>query len=268
MGFNNWACFECDLNETFFIETAQAMLKRGLLDWDTDKFPHGIPWLADYMKSKVYHLGIHQDSENLTCGGSYGHETQDARIFAGWGIDYLKLDKCNWHDVLRAMPNPLKFSNSAPAYLEDNTSDWAAFMGWDSADVIVYPSNGSAWDSIIRSGLLNPRPPGPHSEREKSQFALWASFGAPLNLDCYIPFLSDEEIAFLSNKALIAVNQDLLEQQSTLVSRDDTFDVLFRSLENGDRLLTVLNRGGNAATTTVSLARLGLPPQSGCKYDG
>lgn len=62
------------------------------------------------------------------------------------------------------------------------------------------------------------------------------------------------------------MNQDPLGQQSALVSRDDTFDVLPRSLENRDRLLTVLNRRADAVTTTVSLARLGLSSQSGCKY--
>lgn len=85
MGFNNWARLECDLNETFFTETAQAMLKRGLLDvgydfltlddcwmlhdrvedgsleWDTDKFPHGIPWLANYMKRNGLRLGTYQE---------------------------------------------------------------------------------------------------------------------------------------------------------------------------------------------------------------
>ncbi|KUM66945.1 hypothetical protein ACN42_g86 [Penicillium freii] len=86
MGFNNWARFECDLNETFFTETAQAMLKGGLLDvgygfltlddrwmlhdrvedgsleWDTDKFPHGIPWLANYMKRNGLHFGTYQEA--------------------------------------------------------------------------------------------------------------------------------------------------------------------------------------------------------------
>lgn len=56
------------------------------------------------------------------------------------------------------MPNPLTFSNSAPAYFEDKASDWAVVMDWvpesgelarHSADVIVYPSNGSVWDSIM-----------------------------------------------------------------------------------------------------------------------
>ncbi|KAJ5265756.1 Glycoside hydrolase family 27 [Penicillium chrysogenum] len=71
--FNNWA-----RSETLFTETAQAMRKRGLLDvgydrltlddcwmlhdradtgsleWDADKFPHGIPWLAEYMKNEGF----------------------------------------------------------------------------------------------------------------------------------------------------------------------------------------------------------------------
>jgi alpha-galactosidase len=26
----------------------------GSLEWDTDKFPHGIPWLAEYMKNEGF----------------------------------------------------------------------------------------------------------------------------------------------------------------------------------------------------------------------
>ncbi|CAI7648274.1 unnamed protein product [Penicillium glandicola] len=337
MGFNNWARFECNLNETLFTETAQSMLNRGLLDvgydrltlddcwmandrasngslqWNTDKFPHGIPWLANYMKSKGFYLGIYEDSGNLTCGGypgSYQHEMQDAELFASWGIDYLKLDGCNvwaeegrslreeyhvryeqWHDILSALPKPLIFSNSAPAYFEDDPSDWADVMDWvpktaelarHSADVLVYSGDGSAWDSImynydfhcrLQPGYYNdpdfliPDHPSLSMDEKKSHFALWSSVGAPLILSAYIPGLSDEEIAFLSNKALIAVNQDTLGQQSALVSRDGTFDVLTRSVANGDRILTVLNRGADTATTTVSLARLGLSSKSNCKYE-
>ncbi|KAJ5178320.1 Glycoside hydrolase family 27 [Penicillium coprophilum] len=324
MGFNNWARFMCDLNETLFTETAQAMLDRGLLDvgydrltlddcwmthdraddgslqWDTEKFPHGIPWLAKYMNSKGFQLGIYEDSGNLTCGGypgSYKYEEQDAKLFASWGIDYLKLDGCNvWgRKAARcAKSTPLIFSNSAPAYFEGEPGDWAVVMNWvpesgelarHSADVINYAVDGNAWDSIMynydfHARLVRYQQPGYYNDpdflipdhpnlsmnEKKSQFAVWASIGAPLILSAYVPDLSDEEIAFLSNKALIAVNKDPLAQQSALVSRDGTFDVLTRSLENGDRLLTVLNRGADTATTTVSLARLGLSSKS-CKYE-
>ncbi|KAJ5978058.1 Glycoside hydrolase family 27 [Penicillium viridicatum] len=218
MGFNNWARFECDLNETFFTETAQAMLKRGLLDvgydrltlddcwmlhdrvedgsleWDTDKFPHGIPWLANYMKRNGLHCGTYQE------------------------------------------PGPRT-------------------RAWDS---IMY--NYDFHERLTTLASLRTR-------KKKSHFVLWASIGAPLILSAYTPSLSGEEIAFLSNKALIAVNQDLLGQQCALVSRDGIFDILPCFLENRDKLLTVLNRRADAVTTTVSLARLGLSSQSGCKYD-
>jgi alpha-galactosidase len=106
--------------------------------------------------------------------------------------------------------------------------------------------------------------PGLTDAEKRSHFALWASFGAPLIISAYIPDLSDEEVQFLSNKELIAVDQDPLAQQAALVSRDGTFDVLTRSLANGDRLLTVLNTGSSSAKTTIPLARLGLKGQ--CQY--
>ena len=42
-------------------------------------------------------LGIYSSPGPNTCEGyegSYGHEEQDARTYAAWGIDYLKYDWC------------------------------------------------------------------------------------------------------------------------------------------------------------------------------
>ncbi|KAF4150839.1 hypothetical protein CNMCM8927_005401 [Aspergillus lentulus] len=256
MGFNNWARFMCDLNETLFLETASAMISTGLLEagynrlnlddcwmaydraadsslqWNITKFPHGIPWLAHQLKTQGFHLGIYQDAGNLTCGGypgSFGHEALDAHTFAAWGIDYLKLDGCNvfpehsrtleeeykaryshWHTVLKQMRPPLIFSESAPAYFADpaNLTSWYEVMDWapafgelarHSTDILVYVGEGSAWDSIMvnyhyntllaryqRPGYFNdpdfliPDHPGLTIEEKRSQFALWASFSAPL----------------------------------------------------------------------------------------
>ncbi|OQE27387.1 hypothetical protein PENSTE_c004G10107 [Penicillium steckii] len=339
MGFNNWARFECDLNETLFTETAESMINRGLRDagynrlnlddcwmtheraedgalqWNTTLFPHGIPWLAKYAKNHGFHLGIYEDAGNATCGGypgSLGHEQQDAESFASWGIDYLKLDGCNvfsedghplrdeyrhlyheWHMILSGMQQPLIFSESAPAYFSTNATDWAMVMDWipsygelarHSDDIIVYSGDGSAWDSVMKNyhyhtlvvryqqpgyyndpDFLIPDHPGLTDVEKRSQFALWASMGAPLIISAYIPDLSDSEIEFLTNKDLIAVDQDPLAEQSALVSRDSDFDVLTRSLANGDRLLTVLNRGNSTTKTSIPLARLGLS-DSNCKY--
>lgn len=338
MGFNNWARFECDLNETLFTDTAKSMVSRGLLDagynrlnlddcwmthdraadgslqWNSTLFPNGIPWLAKFAKQHGFHLGIYEDSGNATCGGypgSYGYEKQDAETFADWGIDYLKLDGCNvfaedgrsdaeeyrlryhqWHNILSAMEDPLIFSESAPAYFCTNDTEWADVMDWvpyygelarHSDDVITFYAKGSPWESIMDNyhfhtrvvryqmpgyyndpDFLIPDHPGLSMDEKKSHFAIWASSGAPLIISAYIPDLSDEEIEFLSNKDLIAVDQDPLAEQAALVSRDSHFDVLSRSLANGDRLVTILNTGEKTASTKVSLDKLGL--DSTCQY--
>lgn len=122
MGFNNWARFECGLNQSLFVKTADAMVEKGLLaagfnrinlddcwmqteraengslQWNTTLFPNGLIWLGEYVKSKGFHFGIYEDSGNATCGGypgTRGHEELDAKTFQSWGIDYLKLDGCN-----------------------------------------------------------------------------------------------------------------------------------------------------------------------------
>lgn len=95
-------------------------------------------------------------------------------------------------------------------------------------------------------------------DEKKSQFALWSSFSAPLIISSYIPDLTDAEVDYLTNADVIAIDQDALALQATLVSQDGYFDVLTKSLANGDRLLTVLNHGDEANSTTVSTERMGL----------
>ena len=61
------------------------------------KFPD-MKALADYVHSKGLKLGIYSGPGPRTCGGypaSYGHEEQDAKMYAEWGIDYLKYDWCS-----------------------------------------------------------------------------------------------------------------------------------------------------------------------------
>ena len=95
-------------------------------------------------------------------------------------------------------------------------------------------------------------------DEKKSHFALWSSFSAPLIISAYIPDLTDAEIAYLTNEDIVAIDQDPLALQATLVSQDGYFDVLTKSLSNGDRLLTVLNRGDDSNSTTISTERMGL----------
>lgn len=201
-----------------------------------------------------------------------------------------------WHRVLSAMwPRQMVFSESAPAYFAeaDNLTDWYAVMTWvpeygqlarHSRDTLVWNSTSywpdiTGWDSVLfnygqevrlarfqRPGYIN----DPDFlnvdhfdytlDEKRSHFALWCSLSAPLILSTDVLNLTEDEVAYLTNRDLIAVDQDPLVQQATLVSQDGTWDVLTKSLYNGDRLVTVLNRGNVTADLAVSWARVGIFP--------
>jgi len=141
MGWNSWNTFGEQINEEVIRGVADKIVTLGLKDlgyqyvviddhWEggrdgqghilanTNKFPHGITALADYIHGKGLKLGIYSDAGTQTCGGevgSYGHEVDDAATFASWGVDYLKYDYCNAPDDLQeairrytAMGNALK----------------------------------------------------------------------------------------------------------------------------------------------------------------
>ncbi|KAF2800661.1 carbohydrate-binding module family 13 protein [Melanomma pulvis-pyrius CBS 109.77] len=346
MGFNNWARFMCNLNETLFTETADAMLSKGLLaagynninlddcwplkernakgelEWDPTLFPHGLPWLGKYLHTRGFNFGIYTNSGNMTCGwypGSQDHEEIDAKTFESWGVDYLKVDGCHldlqkgrsyyeefqyryelWHEVLTTkLKKPLIFSQSAPAYfspnfhLDANNTDWYRTMEYvrkngelarHSDDIKVYGNNptntfepGGHWESMMNNygmevrlsrfqscGFFNDPDflivdwPDLSLGEKKTHFALWSSFSAPLILSAWIPDLKKEDIEYLTNKDIIAVDQDALCEQATLVSQNGFFDVLTKNLANGDRLVTILNRGNHTNVTSIPIERLGL----------
>ncbi|KFY43082.1 hypothetical protein V495_04191 [Pseudogymnoascus sp. VKM F-4514 (FW-929)] len=329
MGFNNWARYTTQINQSIFVDAADAMERTGLLKagynyinlddawstkqraangsmvWDSEKFPDGMPWLTAHLKSKGFIPGIYTDAGNLSCGGYPGaldHEEIDLKTFTEWGFEYLKMDGCSlpddteetyhevysrWNNLLSEAEHPLIFSDSAPAYFvgRDNLTDWYSTMNWAQeygqlarhCDDIANYGEGNAWKSMMGNygqhvrlaryqkpgyindpDFLNVDNPTYSLDEKKSQFALWCSFSAPLLLSTDLTAITDEEVEFLTNEDLLAVDQDSLIQQATLVSRDETWDVLSKSLDNGDRLLTILNKGGAAADLEVSWERLGL----------
>lgn len=125
MGWNSWNPFGKNVNEQVIRETADFFVSSGLKDlgfnyividdyWqgtrdsvtgelhcNPERFPSGINALADYVHSKGLKFGIYSDAGTLTCGdqpASYGFEEKDAKLFAEWGVDYLKYDYCYCND--------------------------------------------------------------------------------------------------------------------------------------------------------------------------
>lgn len=125
MGWNSWNPFGKNVNEKVIRETADYFVSSGLKDlgfnyividdfWqgtrdsvtgelhcNPERFPSGIKALADYVHSRGLKFGIYSDAGTMTCGdqpASYGFEEKDAKLFAEWGVDYLKYDYCYCND--------------------------------------------------------------------------------------------------------------------------------------------------------------------------
>ena len=60
--------------------------------------------LVDYVHARGLKFGIYSSPGPKTCAGfagSFGHEDQDARTYAAWGVDYVKYDLCSYGEIIR-----------------------------------------------------------------------------------------------------------------------------------------------------------------------
>ena len=67
------------------------------------RFPSGIKSLADYVHKLGLKFGIYADYGTRTCAGypgSLGHLETDARTFAEWGVDYVKVIHSHSHQFV------------------------------------------------------------------------------------------------------------------------------------------------------------------------
>ncbi|KAJ7082358.1 glycoside hydrolase family 27 protein [Mycena belliarum] len=121
MGYNTWNAYQCNINETLILETAQLVKSLGLADVgytyvnvddcysekqrtdgaivaDKDRFPNGMRWLTDRIHGLGLKAGIYSDAGWFTCAlypGSFQNEARDAKLFSEeWGFDLLKYDNC------------------------------------------------------------------------------------------------------------------------------------------------------------------------------
>lgn len=184
-------------------------------------------------------------------------------------------------------------------HLDQNNTDWYRTMEYirdtgelarHSDDIKVYGNNptntfepGGHWESMMNNYIMEVRLaryqscgffndpdflivdwPDLSLDEKKTHFALWSSFSAPLIISAWIPDLTKEEILYLTNKDIIAVDQDALCEQATLVSQNENgaIDVLTKNLANGDRLVTILNHDNKTHGVTIPVERLGIDAEN------
>jgi len=263
---------------------------------DPQRFPQGIKAVADYVHARGLKFGIYSDVGDHTCQmrpGSRGHEYQDALQYARWGVDYLKYDWCNtggldarsayatMSDALRATGRPIVFSicdwgryqpwlwgAQAGGNLWRTTPDirdaWSGQRGFSlgvldildlQASLAAYAGPGH-WNDPDMLEIGNG---GMTEAQYRAQLSLWAILAAPLIAGNDLTRMSAATRAILTNREVIAVDQDPLGVEGHRVWKDGDAEIWVKPLTEGREAVVLLNRGKQPLSIRLDWSELGLP---------
>ncbi|WP_243921615.1 glycoside hydrolase family 27 protein [Novosphingobium beihaiensis] len=226
--------------------------------------------------------------------GSQGHEFQDAAQYARWGVDYVKYDWCNtgkdeWQrnsrEGYRTMQRAIAASGRAMIlsiceWGETKPWLWAAKVGqlWRTTGDIT-----NCWDCVLGHGdwhsngimrivdinepLRAYAGPGHWNDpdmmevgnmatlaEDRSHFALWAMMAAPLIMGTHVDTMKPEVAAILTNRRVIAVDQDARGVQGLRWFDNGATQVWAKPLAGGDWAVALVNRSDRPAKTGIDWA--------------
>jgi alpha-galactosidase len=92
----------------------------------------------------------------------------------------------------------------------------------------------------------------------RAHFTLWAMLAAPLIAGNDIRSMTPEIRGILTNKDVIAVNQDPLGKQARKIRDDGDFEVWAKPLQGGDWAVALLNRSREPHEVGVAWLELGM----------
>lgn len=262
-----------------------------------EKFPD-MKALTAYVHSKGLKIGIYSSQGPRTCAGyegSYGHVAQDAKSFADWGFDYLKYDLCSgeWFyadadtvkrsyremgAALQATGREMIFSLCE--YGRFDVGRWGRDVGgqlWRTTGDITDDYDSMAKIGFDKNG--DPALAGPHgwndpdmlevgnggmsADAYRTHMTLWAMSAAPLMMGHDLRETNAETLAMLTNRRVIAVDQDARGVQGKAVRKVGALEVWAKKLSDGRVALALFNRGKDSASLALSAADAGLTSVTG-----
>jgi alpha-galactosidase len=312
MGWNGWNTFGCgaELDQAKIRANADALIERGLravgyqyvnLDacWqegrdsrgvvlaNATRFPDGIEALGSYVHQRGLKLGINSSvgdcpGPELTPPGSQGYEAQDATLYAGFGVDYVKYNSCGGQGgalqasfetmrdaliqsgrpmLLSIVDAPFKYWHSQVGQLwrthGDVTPSWQGILDIIDATtpLAAYAGQGGYNDS----DMLWIGNPGLSEAESQATFSMWSILASPLLAGNDLSSMSETTRAILTRAEVLALNQDALRLQGVLLGRQGDVMVYAKPLAQcGARGVVLLNRGAEPARGSVSWDELGL----------
>lgn len=272
----------------------------GRLLYDSVKFPSGMGAMARYIHNLGMKAGIYSDGGCNTCGsiwnddkkgigvGLYGHVKQDAQqFFIDWGFDFIKVDWCGGKllkldeqktyleiiDTIRQIKPDVVFnlcrwefpgtwaikaadSWRMSADIHNNFEEVQKIID-QNADLYKYVSPGHYNDmDMLQVGR------GMSDQEDKTHFSMWCMLTSPLLVSCDLTHLSAASKEILTNKELIAIDQDPgFRQGRRVISKaEGIIDVWVKALgESGKKkAIAIMNRSDKPASYRLTAGEIGL----------
>lgn len=252
---------------------------QGNIEADPETFPSGIKALSDYIHGLGLKFGLYSCAGDYTCQGrpgSNGHQYQDALKYAEWGVDYLKYDWCSnggqnakaayktMSDAIKAAGRPIILSICE--WGENNPWEWGKGIGhlWRvTPDIRAVYNATFDWGGVGVLGCIDAMKnlgeyagPGHWNDAEMlevgnghmsydenlTHFSMWCMLAAPLMCGNDLRNMNKQTLEILTNKEVIALNQDKLGCQATLFMDMGDHQIWAKPLEGGEIAICFMNR--------------------------
>jgi len=125
-------------------------------------------------------------------------------------------------------------------FSQDELARWAAPGHWNDPDMLE-----------IGNGGMN-------EDEYKAHMSLWSILAAPLLAGNDLRNISPAILEILTNREVIAVDQDKDGKQGRRIAKSGDQEVWARTLFDGGQAIGLFNRGGAPAKITVKWSDLGL----------
>lgn len=229
--------------------------------------------------------------------GSGGHETQDAQTYAAWGIDYLKYDLCSlgpsmiaagsmekaqeielvayrkMDAALKATGRPIVYSLCQ--YGVAQVWRWGGSVGgnlWRTTGDITDKFSRMATIGFGQAGLAKYAKPGNWNDPDmlevgnggmtpmeyRSHMSLWALLAAPLLAGNDLTRMTPETLAILTNREVLAIDQDRAGQQGDRVHAEGPLEVWAKPLSGGAKAVGLFNLSDQPSYVEVKFAEVGV----------
>ena len=313
LGWNTWYGYLCKVTDSDVRAQADRMVGNGMkavgfeyvnIDdcWQGQRDAQGVihgnihfpdmKALGDYIHRKGLKFGIYSSPGPKTCAGyegSFGHEDQDAKTYAGWGVDFLKYDWCSAADVykpnemraaFKKMGDALKQSGrpilySLCQYGLERVWTWGASVGanmWRTTGDLDYNYDRFSLVGFEQNGLEHFAGPGHWNDPDmllvglgkitddesRTQVSLWGLLAAPLIVSVDLRTISPAGLSILTNPEIIGVDQDPAGIQGLRIAEQGPLEIWMKPLADGSKAIGLFNRGEDAAPITLHFKDAGV----------